>query len=141
MIASPVRSNIYLDRLDQFVKQRVLPDQNLGRCRLRTRAYQAVEYAIQRLAGAETGRRLDALTDRRGVLPKSWISDLGRLQAAGIPDGVGPATKPARTVSERDTARAAWRSAPVLAVGCSLSNRERWDRFGENCRKTSSVGI
>jgi group II intron reverse transcriptase/maturase len=47
-IASPVLSNIYLDRLDQYVEQRLLPEYNLGRRRRPNPAYQAVEYAIQR---------------------------------------------------------------------------------------------
>jgi group II intron reverse transcriptase/maturase len=47
-VASPVLSNIYLDRLDQFVEQRLLPEYNLGRRRRPNRAYQVLEYAIQK---------------------------------------------------------------------------------------------
>jgi group II intron reverse transcriptase/maturase len=47
-IASPVLSNIYLDRLDQYVEQRLLPEYNLGRRRRPNPAYQVLEYAIQR---------------------------------------------------------------------------------------------
>ena len=47
-IASPVLSNIYLDRLDHYIEQRLLPEYNLGRRRRPNPAYQAVEYAIQR---------------------------------------------------------------------------------------------
>ena len=47
-IASPVLSNIYLDRLDQYVEQRLLPEHNLGRRRRPNRAYQVLEYAIAR---------------------------------------------------------------------------------------------
>jgi group II intron reverse transcriptase/maturase len=47
-IASPVLSNIYLDRLDQYVEQRLLPEYNLGRRRRPNRAYQVLEYAIAR---------------------------------------------------------------------------------------------
>jgi len=47
-IASPVLSNIYLDRFDQYVEQRLLPEYNSGRRRRPNRAYQVVEYAIQR---------------------------------------------------------------------------------------------
>jgi group II intron reverse transcriptase/maturase len=47
-IASPVLSNIYLDRLDQYVEQRLLPEYNSGRRRRPNREYQVVEYAIQR---------------------------------------------------------------------------------------------
>jgi group II intron reverse transcriptase/maturase len=47
-VASPVLSNIYLDRLDQFVEQRLLPEYKLGRRRRPNRAYQVLEYAIQK---------------------------------------------------------------------------------------------
>ena len=47
-IASPVLSNIYLDQLDQYVEQRLLPECNLGRRRRPNRAYQVLEYAIAR---------------------------------------------------------------------------------------------
>jgi group II intron reverse transcriptase/maturase len=47
-IASPVLSNIYLDRLDHYVEQRLLPEYNSGRRRRPNREYQVVEYAIQR---------------------------------------------------------------------------------------------
>ena len=41
-------SNIYLDRLDQYVEQRLLPEYNLGRRRRPNPAYRVLEYAIQR---------------------------------------------------------------------------------------------
>ena len=41
-------SNIYLDRLDQYVEQRLLPEYNFGRRRRRNRAYQVVQNAIAR---------------------------------------------------------------------------------------------
>jgi DDE superfamily endonuclease/Putative transposase of IS4/5 family (DUF4096) len=37
-----------------------------------------------------------ALIDRELYLPRSWTADPGRCRAAGIPDGTGFATKPAR---------------------------------------------
>src|SRR5664279_762749 len=37
---SPVLSNIYLDRFDQYIEQRLLPEYNLGDRRRRNRAYQ-----------------------------------------------------------------------------------------------------
>ena len=42
-VASPVMSNIYLDRFDQYVEQRLLPEYNLGRRRRPNRAYQVLE--------------------------------------------------------------------------------------------------
>ena len=45
-VASPILSNIYLDRLDQFVGQQLLPEYNHGRLRRHNPAYQTVEYGI-----------------------------------------------------------------------------------------------
>jgi group II intron reverse transcriptase/maturase len=67
-VASPVLSNIYLDRLDQFVEQRLLPEYNLGRRRRTNRAYQVLEYAIQkarRHGDRDTAREL--MLQRRGL--------------------------------------------------------------------------
>ena len=50
-VASPVLSNIYLDRLDQYVEQRLLPEYNHGRRRRPNRAYEVVENAIARKVG------------------------------------------------------------------------------------------
>src|SRR5436305_4837769 len=62
-IASPVLSNIYLDRLDQYVEQRWLPEYNHGRRRRAHRAYQLLEYAI-----ARARRRGDRSEARRLIL-------------------------------------------------------------------------
>ena len=62
-IASPVLSNIYLDRLDQYVEQRLLPEYNHGRRRRTHRAYQLLEYAI-----ARARRRGDRSEARRLIL-------------------------------------------------------------------------
>jgi group II intron reverse transcriptase/maturase len=67
-VASPVLSNIYLDLLDQFVEQRLLPEYNLGRRRRTNRAYQVLEYAIQkarRHGDRDTAREL--MLQRRGL--------------------------------------------------------------------------
>jgi hypothetical protein len=45
-VASPILSNIYLDRLDQVIEQRLLPLFNHGQRRRPNQAYQAVDYAI-----------------------------------------------------------------------------------------------
>ncbi|MEO3781502.1 hypothetical protein ABGB16_32935 [Micromonospora sp. B11E3] len=41
-MASPILSNIYLDRLDTFVEQTLLPEYHRGDRRRRNRAYQVV---------------------------------------------------------------------------------------------------
>jgi group II intron reverse transcriptase/maturase len=45
-VASPILSNIYLDRLDQFVEQQLLPTHNRGRLRRPNPTYQRVEYEM-----------------------------------------------------------------------------------------------
>jgi group II intron reverse transcriptase/maturase len=67
-IASPVLSNIYLDRLDQYVEQRLLPEHNLGRRRRPNPAYQVLEYAI-----ARARRHTDKAEARRLILARRQI--------------------------------------------------------------------
>lgn len=45
-IASPLLSNIYLDRLDQFIEQQLIPDYTRGDLRRRTPAYARLQYRI-----------------------------------------------------------------------------------------------
>jgi hypothetical protein len=76
-IASPVLSNIYLDRLDQYVEQRLLPEYNSGRRRRPSREYQVLEYAIQRArrhGDRAEARRLSLL---RRQLPSQDPNDPG----------------------------------------------------------------
>ena len=76
-IASPVLSNIYLDRLDQYVEQRLLPEYNSGRRRRPSRKYQVLEYAIQRArrhGDRAEARRLSLL---RRQLPSQDPNDPG----------------------------------------------------------------
>lgn len=74
-VASPILSNIYLDRLDRFVEQTLLPDYNRGVRRRCNRAYQAVEVDIQRAArhgDREAVRRLRLI---RRTLPSQDPDD------------------------------------------------------------------
>jgi len=47
-IASPVLSNIYLHKLDEFVETKLIPEYTRGRLRKRNAAYRSVEAQIQR---------------------------------------------------------------------------------------------
>jgi group II intron reverse transcriptase/maturase len=76
-IASPVLSNIYLDRLDQYVEQRLLPEYNLGRRRRPNPAYQAMEYAIQRARRHKDRTEAHGLILRRRQLPSQDPADPG----------------------------------------------------------------
>jgi group II intron reverse transcriptase/maturase len=66
-IASPILSNIYLDRFDQFVEQTLLPEYNRGRRRRRNEAYRDADNAIDRAqrAGDREGVRLGIQQRRR----------------------------------------------------------------------------
>jgi hypothetical protein len=74
-VASPILSNIYLDRLDQFVEQTLLPRYTQGRRRRPNPAYQAIEnqIATARRHGDRTAVRL--LTQRRRRLPSQDPND------------------------------------------------------------------
>jgi hypothetical protein len=76
-IASPVLSNIYLDRLDQFIEQRLLPEYNLGRRRRPNPVYQAVEHAIARARRHKDRAEARRLVLRRRQLPSQDPADPG----------------------------------------------------------------
>jgi group II intron reverse transcriptase/maturase len=48
-VASPILSNIYLDRLDQFAEKVLIPEYTRGRARRRNPAYQMVDNEIKRI--------------------------------------------------------------------------------------------
>jgi group II intron reverse transcriptase/maturase len=74
-VASPVLSNIYLDRLDQFIEQSLLPEYNHGRRRRPNREYQIVEYAIQRAKRHGDRDAVRELRLRRRTLPSQDPND------------------------------------------------------------------
>lgn len=76
-IASPVLSNIYLDQLDQWIEQRLLPEYNYGRLRRRNPDYRAVENAIAR--ARRRGDRAEARRQklRRRQFPSQDPADPG----------------------------------------------------------------
>ncbi|WSG28267.1 reverse transcriptase domain-containing protein [Streptomyces europaeiscabiei] len=72
-VASPVLSNVYLDRLDQFVEQSLLPEYNRGPRRQPNRAYRTVEFARARRRGDREAVR--ALGLQRRSLPSQDPND------------------------------------------------------------------
>jgi group II intron reverse transcriptase/maturase len=74
-VASPILSNIYLDRLDQFVEQQLLPEYNHGRLRRRNPAYQTVEYGIQRAKRHGDREAVRRLRRQRRTLPSQDPND------------------------------------------------------------------
>lgn len=75
-VASPILSNIYLDRLDQFIEQSLLPDYNQGLRRQPNRAYRVIEYAIARATRHGDREAARALRLQRRSLPSQDPNDL-----------------------------------------------------------------
>src|SRR6266540_2631849 len=76
-VASPVLSNIYLDRLDRFVEQSLLPVHNRGGRRRTNREYQIVEYAIAKAKRHGDRQTLRELQAQRRRLPSQDPNDPG----------------------------------------------------------------
>ncbi|MGW3661473.1 reverse transcriptase domain-containing protein [Streptomyces sp. NPDC005151] len=76
-IASPVMSNIYLDRFDRFVEQQLIPDYGRGRRRGKHPAYQNVENRIRRATRHGDREAVLALRRERRTLPSQDPNDPG----------------------------------------------------------------
>ncbi|WP_219420358.1 reverse transcriptase/maturase family protein [Pseudonocardia nigra] len=74
-VASPILSNIYLDRLDQFIEQSLLPDYNKGLRRRPNREYRAIEYAIARAVRRGDREAVRELRLQRRTLPSQDPND------------------------------------------------------------------
>jgi len=61
-IASPILANIYLDRLDKFVEDKLLPAYNRGENRRTDKTYKAISYQIAR---AKIGQKTEELAQLR----------------------------------------------------------------------------
>jgi group II intron reverse transcriptase/maturase len=74
-IASPVMSNIYLDRLDRFVEQKLIPAYDRGRRRRPNPAYQHVESQIAKAKRHGDRKTVHALRHQRRLLPSQDPND------------------------------------------------------------------
>jgi group II intron reverse transcriptase/maturase len=68
-VASPILSNIYLDRLDKFVENVLLPEYNRGKLRKTNLEYKRLENAITRARKRGDRRSARELSQARRVLP------------------------------------------------------------------------
>jgi len=75
--ASPILSNIYLDRLDTFVEQHLLPEYNRGKVRGRNPAYLAVKSEIEKAQRRGDRQRVRLLKQQRRTLPSGDPNDPG----------------------------------------------------------------
>jgi len=76
-VASPILSNIYLDRLDQFVEQQLLPAYNHGQRRRRNPAYETVMHGIAKAKRHGDRQTVRALRRWRRRLPSQDPGDPG----------------------------------------------------------------
>jgi group II intron reverse transcriptase/maturase len=74
-VCSPILSNIYLDRLDQFVERELLPRYNQGKLRRRNPAYQEIEMAIRRAKRRGDRTVMHTLRQQRRTLPSQDPND------------------------------------------------------------------
>jgi group II intron reverse transcriptase/maturase len=74
-VASPILSNIYLDRLDTFVEQALLPEYNRGDRRRRNRAYQVVVDQIAKAKRHRDRAAVRLLTQHRRRIPSQDPDD------------------------------------------------------------------
>lgn len=68
-IASPIMSNIYLDRLDRFVEQQLLPEYNRGKRGRSNPAYQRVQWRIREAERRGQWETVQRLRRERRTLP------------------------------------------------------------------------
>jgi group II intron reverse transcriptase/maturase len=76
-IASPVLSNIYLDRLDRFVEQQVIPEVERGQRRRKNAAYEHVTRQIERAERQGRNDEARRLRRQRRALPSIDPNDPG----------------------------------------------------------------
>jgi group II intron reverse transcriptase/maturase len=69
-VASPILSNIYLDRLDKFVETVLLPEYNQGKSRKKNPAYQKVDTAIRRARRHGNRAAVRELRKQQRTLPR-----------------------------------------------------------------------
>src|SRR5215469_14365442 len=76
-VASPILSNIYLDRLDKFVEQQLLPSHNRGSTRRRNPDYAHITAEIKRAQRRGDSAATRELQKRRRTLPWGDPNDPG----------------------------------------------------------------
>jgi group II intron reverse transcriptase/maturase len=75
--ASPILSNIYLDRLDQFVEDQLLPQYNRGDIRRKNPDYLAVKSQIEKAERRGDRRAVRLLKQQRRTVPSGDPNDPG----------------------------------------------------------------
>jgi group II intron reverse transcriptase/maturase len=76
-VASPVLSNIYLDRMDRFVETVLIPENTRGQARRRNPAYMRLKYGIERARKHGDRAALRALRHQQQSMPSMDTRDPG----------------------------------------------------------------
>jgi group II intron reverse transcriptase/maturase len=76
-VASPILSNIYLDRLDRFVEEQLLPEYNRGGPRRKNPAYLAIKSEIEKAERRGDRQAVRLLKQQRRTLPSGDPNDPG----------------------------------------------------------------
>jgi group II intron reverse transcriptase/maturase len=74
-VCSPILSNLYLDRLDQFVETELLPRYNRGKRRRPNPAYQDIDHAIARAKRRGNRKAVHELRKQRRAVPSQDPTD------------------------------------------------------------------
>jgi len=87
-VASPILSNIYLDRLDRFVETELIPQYTRGKCRKPNPTYVEVRNALKRARSRGDRARVRQLRKQQRSLPSGDPQDPGyrRLRYARYAD-------------------------------------------------------
>jgi group II intron reverse transcriptase/maturase len=76
-VVSPILMNVYLDRLDKYVEETLLPDHNRGACREPNPRYRVLEKRIGELDRKGLQREAEKLRKQRRSLPSKNFHDPG----------------------------------------------------------------
>jgi group II intron reverse transcriptase/maturase len=74
-VISPILSNIYLDRLDQYAERELLPQYNRGKGRAKNPEYYRVQNALYRARDRGDHQTMQELTLRRRTIPEGDPDD------------------------------------------------------------------
>jgi group II intron reverse transcriptase/maturase len=76
-VASPILSNIYLDKLDRFVEDELIPRHTRGTIRTPNRAYRRAQDSVRRARTAEDWERYKQSRSLMWTLPSKDVTDPG----------------------------------------------------------------
>jgi group II intron reverse transcriptase/maturase len=162
-VASPILSNIYLDRLDSYVETQLLPEFNRGERRAPNPAYEQVSAAIRSARRRGDRAAVRELCQRRRALPSKDLHDPGyrRLRYIRYADDVllgfsGPKAEAVQIkqrlgqflrdelkleLSESKTLITHARTGRARFLGYDIVTQQADDKLDRRGRRTVNAGI